>query len=145
MTVVSGKDNSLTNLGRDRAVATDQDVARPSGFDPLLQWFNRAAFAANPTGTFGTLGKGTLRGPSMFSWDMGAFKRIPLKGERINLQFRAEFFNIFNHPMFNNPATNISDGNYGKITQTLANAGNTQGDITSGGPRIIQLALKLAF
>ena len=47
--------------------------------------------------------------------------------------------------MFNNPATSLSDGNYGKITQTLANAGATQGDITSGGPRVIQLALKLAF
>src|SRR5215472_12933324 len=145
MTVVSGKDNSLTSLGRDRAIPTGQDTARPSGVDPILQWFNKSAFATNPTGTFGTLGKGTLRGPAMFSWDMGAFKRIPLKGENVNLQFRAEFFNIFNHPMFNNPSTSLSDGNYGRITQTLANAGSTQGDITSGGPRIIQLALKLTF
>jgi len=61
------------------------------------------------------------------------------------MQFRAEFFNIFNHPMFNNPATALNDGNYGKITQTLANAGGTQGDITSGGSRVIQLALKLTF
>ena len=144
MTVVSGKDNSLTGVGRDRAVYTGADPAQPGG-DPLLQWFNRAAFATNPTGTFGTLGKGTLRGPSMFSWDMGAFKKIPLKGERVSMQFRAEFFNIFNHPMFNNPATSLADGNYGKITQTLANAGATQGDITSGGPRIIQLALKVTF
>ena len=145
MTAVSGKDNSLTNLGRDRAISTGQDPARPSGVDPILQWFNKAAFATNAAGTFGTLGKGTLRGPSMFSWDMGAFKKIPLRGERISMQFRAEFFNIFNHPMFNNPATNLSDANYGRITQTLANAGATQGDITSGGPRIIQLALKLTF
>ena len=81
----------------------------------------------------------------MFSWDMGAFKKIPLKGDRVNMQFRAEFFNIFNHPMFNNPPTNLSDANYGKVKATLANAGSTQGDITSGGPRIIQLALKLIF
>ena len=81
----------------------------------------------------------------MFSWDMGAFKKIPLRRESPFLQFRAEFFNIFNHPLFNNPATNLSDANYGRITQTLANAGATQGDITSGGPRIIQLALKLVF
>jgi hypothetical protein len=145
MTVVSGKDNSLTGLGRDRAIATGADPGRPSGVDPILQWFNKAAFAANPTGTFGTLGKGTLRGPGMFSWDIGAFKRVPLKSERVNLQFRAEFFNILNHPMFNNPATSLADGNYGRITQTLANAGSTQGDITSGGPRIIQFALKIAF
>src|SRR5260370_39976433 len=84
MTVVSGKDNSLTSLGRDRAITTGADPGQPGG-DPLLQWFNRAAFAANPTGTFGTLGKGTLRGPSMFSWDMSAFKKIPLKIERVVL------------------------------------------------------------
>jgi hypothetical protein len=144
MTVVTGKDNSLTGLGRDRAIPTGADPAQPGG-DPLLQWFNKAAFAPNTTGTFGLLGKGTLRGPRMFSWDMGAFKKIPLKGERVSMQFRAEFFNVFNHPMFNNPATSLADGNYGKITQTLANAGSTQGDITSGGPRIIQFALKLTF
>ena len=144
MTVVSGKDNSLTSLGRDRAIATGADPGQPGG-DPLLQWFNRAAFGLNPTGTAGTLGKGILRGPNMLSWDMGAFKKIPLGSERVGLQFRAEFFNIFNHPMFNNPATSLSDGNYGKITQTLANAGATQGDITSGGPRVIQFALKMSF
>jgi hypothetical protein len=123
MTVVSGKDLSLTSLGRDRAISTGADPSRPAGFDPILQWFNRAAFAPNPTETFGTLGKGTLRGPGMFSWDKGAFKRIPLRGDNVNLQFRAEFFNVFNHPMFNNPSSNLSDGNYGKITQTLATGG----------------------
>ena len=145
MTVVSGKDNSLTGLGRDRGIATGVSPDRSSGVDPLLQWFNGAAFAVNPIGTAGTLGKGILRGPSMFAWDMGAFKKIPLKGDRISMQFRAEFFNIFNHPMFNNPATSLSDANYTKITATLANAGSTQGDITSGGPRIIQLAMKVVF
>jgi hypothetical protein len=145
MTVVSGKDNSLTSLGRDRAIATGADPGRPAGVDRILLWFNKAAFAPNPVGTFGTLGTGILRGPGMFSWDMGAYKKIPLKSDRIRMQFRAEFFNIFNHPMFNNPATSLADGSYGRITQTLANAGATQGDITSGGPRIIQLALKLMF
>ena len=146
MTVVSGADNSRTNIGRDRAdVVLGQSVQRPAGADPLLQWFNRAAFTPNLLGTPGNVGRGTLRGPNMFAWDMGAFKKIPIKGERVSMQFRAEFFNIFNHPMFNNPATALNDGNYGKITQTLANAGSTQGDITSGGPRIIQLALKLTF
>ena len=153
MTVTSGVDNSRTGLNRDRAdLVLGQSLDRPAG-DPLLQWFNRAAFVPNgcPTakceflGTPGNLGKGILRGPNMFAWDMGAFKKIPLKGDRAFMQFRAEFFNIFNHPMFNNPSTVLNNANYGRITQTLANAGSTQGDITSGGPRIIQLALKLTF
>ena len=110
----------------------------------MLEWFNTAAFTRNAVGTFGTLGKGILRGPGMFSWDMGVLKNFRLKGET-SAQLRAEAFNIFNHPMFNNPATSLGDGNYGKITQTLANAGSTQGDITSGGPRVIQLAVKWIF
>src|SRR5262249_44936749 len=109
MTLVSGSDNSRTSLGPDRADAgAGISPDRPSGADPLQQWFNTAAFAKNSVGSFGSLGKGTLRGPGMFSWDMGAFKKVPLKGERVGMQFRAEFFNIFNHPMFNNPPTNLS-------------------------------------
>ena len=146
MTVNSGVDNSRTGINRDRAdLVAGQSLDRPAGADPTLQWFNTAAFARNAVGTFGNVGKGTLRGPGMFSWDMGLFKKIPLKGERVGMQFRAEFFNIFNHPMLNNPATTLTSGTYGRITQTLANAGATQGDITSGGPRIIQLALKMTF
>jgi len=77
MTLVSGSDNSRTSLGRDRADAVAGiSPDRPAGADPLLQWFNTAAFARNAVGSFGSLGKGTLRGPAMFSWDMGAHKKI---------------------------------------------------------------------
>jgi hypothetical protein len=156
MTVVSGKDNSLTALNGDRAIYTGQPLARPAGVDPVRQWFNTAAFAMNPIGTFGTVGKGILRGPNMFAWDMGLFKEIPVV-EKLKLQFRAEFFNIFNHPNFNNPAASVSSASYGQITQTLGNATGSfsnngfaglnaaPGDPLSGGPRIIQLALKLLF
>ena len=156
MTVVSGKDNSLTNLGGDRAIYTGQSVDRPAGVDPVRQWFNTAAFAVNPIGTFGNVGKGVLRGPNMFAWDMGLFKTIPLV-ERVKLQFRAEFFNIFNHTNFNNPSASVSSASFGQITQTLGNATGSfsnngfaglnaaPGDPLSGGPRIIQFALKLVF
>ena len=156
MTVVSGKDNSLTGLGGDRAIYTGQSVARPAGVDPVREWFNTAAFGVNPIGTFGNVGKGVLRGPNMFAWDMGLFKSIPIV-EKVKLQFRAEFFNIFNHPNFNNPSASVTSASFGQITQTLANATGTfsnngfaglnaaPGDPLSGGPRIIQLALKLLF
>lgn len=55
----------------------------------------------------------------MFAWDMGAFKKISLTGDRVNMQFRARFFNIFNHPMFNNPPTDLRC-QLGKIKATLA-------------------------
>ena len=73
----------------------------------MQQFFNRAAFDLNPLGIFGTLGKGTLRGPGLVSWDMGAFKQIPI-GERFTAQFRAEFFNILNHPNFAGPTRPVS-------------------------------------
>lgn len=65
---------------------------------PCLQWFNSAGLDLKPPGSFGTLGRGILREPGMFAWDMGAFKKISLTGDRVNVQFRARFFNIFNHP-----------------------------------------------
>ena len=151
LTITSGKDNSLTGLGQDRPIPTGISPNRPAGADPVLEWFNRAAFAQNPTGTFGTLGRGILRGPGVTSFDMGMFKNIPLLKEHIRLQFRAEAFNIFNHPAFYNPATSLTSGTFGRITTTLANpsagaGGNAvSGDQTNGGPRIIQLALKLTF
>jgi len=157
MTVVSGRDNSLTGLGGDRGVLTGQPIDRPAGADPVFEWFNQAAFAVNPIGTFGTLGKGILRGPHMLAWDMGLFKTVKI-GEKVNVQFRSEFFNIFNHPNFCNPSTTVTSASFGQITSTLANAPGTYGSSTvfaglnassgdplSGGPRIIQLALKLLF
>ena len=78
-------------------------------------------------------------------------------GERVNLQFRTEFFNIFNHANFNNPSASVTSASFGRITQTLANASGTfsgtaspglnasPGDPLSGGPRIIQFGLKLLF
>ena len=81
------------------------------------------------------------------------FKNIPLAKERTTLQFRAEFFNIFNHPVFSDPATSVSSASFGRITSTVYGhaagagvGGNTSaGDVVSGGPRVIQLALKLTF
>jgi hypothetical protein len=155
--VISGRDNSLTGLNGDRGILTGQPIARPAGTDPVLEWFNPAAFAVNPVGTFGTLGKGTLTGPHMLAWDMGLFKTVKI-AEKVNVQFRSEFFNIFNHPNFCNPSTSVTSASFGRITSTLANAPTTfssssvfaglnasAGDPLSGGPRIIQLALKLLF
>src|SRR5260370_8100050 len=108
MEVVGGTDKWGASLGRDRADAVAGiSPDRPAGADPVLQWFNTAAYAKNAIGSFGTLGKGTLRGPGMFSWDMGAFKKIPLKGESVGMQFRAEFFNIFNHPTSPQPTPRL--------------------------------------
>ena len=63
--------------------------------------------------------------------------------EGINLQFRSEFFNIFNHPNFALPNVTLNSSGFGTIASTpdVANV-NPLGD---GGPRLVQLALKLVF
>jgi hypothetical protein len=135
LTITSGRDNSQTGLGADRAKLTGVSPKVPAGSDKRV-WFNRAAFAVNDVGTFGEVGKGALYGPALFGWDMGVYKNFRMR-ESLNVQFRAEFFNIFNQTNFNNPVTNTSGGGFGSITSTLS------GD--AGDPRIMQFALKFVF
>jgi hypothetical protein len=133
-TVRSGVDNSRTALGQDRAKLTGATQDAPAGADKRI-WFNPAAFAVNDVGTFGDVGRNTLYGPQLYSFDMGAFKNFRVT-ERVGIQFRAEFFNIFNQVNFNNPNNTVSGGGFGQITSLNS---------ASGDPRIIQFGLKVAF
>jgi len=94
-------------------------------------WFNTGAFQPAAQGTFGQLGRNTLEGPAFQQWDFSALKMIPIH-ESLNLQFRAEFFNIFNNVNFRLPNNDISSSNFGQIQ--AAQPG-----------RVVQLALKLMF
>lgn len=94
-------------------------------------WFNTGAFQQAQPGTFGNLGRNTLLGPAFQQWDFSALKTIPIH-ENVHMQFRAEFFNIFNNVNFVLPNNDISSPNFGQIT--AAQPG-----------RIVQLALKLLF
>jgi hypothetical protein len=113
--------------------------------------FNSAAFAEPAPGTQGDFGRNVLRGFGATQADV-AFQRHFRLTEQLNLRFRAEFFNIFNHPNFGPPAGNLTDTLFGHSTQTLASSlgsGGAYGGFNPlyqiGGPRSIQLALKLAF
>jgi hypothetical protein len=64
--------------------------------------------------------------------------------EKVNMQFRAEFFNIVNHPAFALPANILAAPNFGTLFQTPDAAQNNVG-LGSGGPRLIQFAVKLSF
>ena len=137
-TVDSGTDNSLDGIGNDRAKLTGQPIEPPSTLTcaaPCKFWFNPAAFAVNDVGTWGTVGRGAYYGPSLHSWDMGLFKNFRMNTD-MNVQFRAEFFNVFNQVNFDIPQRNRSGGNFGQITRT---------DPSFGDPRIIQFGLKFVF
>jgi hypothetical protein len=120
--------------------------------------FNPAAFTAPPidlaTGNFlqGNLGRNALRGFGAVQWDFAVHRDIPIH-ESLKLQFRAEMFNILNHPNFGPPVGTLSDPQFGMSTKTLGqylSGGNVGGGGFStlyqiGGPRSIQFALKLMF
>lgn len=113
--------------------------------------FNRAAFSPAPAGTQGNLGRNVLRGFGAWQADVGLQRQFHLT-ERLGLRFRAEFFNIFNHPNFGSPTNVLTSPLFGRSTQTLANSlgsGGANGGFNPlyqiGGPRSIQFALKLHF
>jgi hypothetical protein len=99
------------------------------------------------------MGRDSLRGPSYKQFDFSVFKDTKL-GERLNMQLRAEVFNLFNHPNFANPLlpAGIADagfngpnaGGYLPIT-TTADVGPGNPFLGGGGPRGIQLAAKFTF
>jgi hypothetical protein len=93
-----------------------------------------------------------MRGFSATQWDLGIHREFRLR-ELARLQFRAEFFNVLNHPNFAPPVADLSQPNFGLSTQTLGQylAGQNVGGggfnslYQTGGPRSIQLALKFMF
>ncbi|MGA8540108.1 MAG: carboxypeptidase-like regulatory domain-containing protein [Terriglobales bacterium] len=108
------------------------------------QWFNPAAFlqppvpsSTNPDGFYGNLGRDTLIGPGLATWDFSAIKQTSL-GERLNLQFRAEIFNLLNRANFNTP--NL-------IVFTPSGLSGTAGAISSTATtsRQVQFGLKLIW
>lgn len=113
--------------------------------------FNPAAFVPAPDGQQGDFGRNVLRGFNASQGDMEVQRRFRLT-ESATLSFRAEAFNILNHANFGNPNNNLTDPLFGRSTQMLANslgAGGANGGFSPlyqiGGPRSIQLALKVQF
>jgi hypothetical protein len=105
-------------------------------------WLNTAAFVVAPKGTFGNAGRNTVIGPGANIADFSLLKSTRIN-ERINLQFRSEFFNIFDHPNLSLPTVAVNSSSFGPIASTVdVSNGNPLGD---GGPRLVQFALKLVF
>jgi hypothetical protein len=106
----------------------------------VTQWFNPACFALQPAGTLGDLGRDVARGPGLVTTDLAVLKDTKIR-ESMNLQFRAEFFNLLNRANFGLPVATAFSSATGPVV-------NSQfGKITSivGTPRQVQLALKLTF
>jgi hypothetical protein len=138
--VLTGQDNSSTGLGNDRPNVIGDPNAGPH---TVNRWFNTDAFSPNLPLTFGNAGRNVVVGPGFHNFDFSIAKNTKI-GESANLQFRAEFFNILNHPNFALPANILAAPNFGTLFQTPDAAQNNVG-LGSGGPRLIQVAVKLSF
>ena len=138
-TVYAGKTYSGTFEGKDRAVQIGDPFANvPAGY-----YFNPAAFAAPAQGTFGTVGRNTLRGPGFAAVDFAVLKNTPIT-ERVSTQLRVEMFNLFNRTNLAPPTTTLTSGSFGKSTDTIGDYNGAPG-IGAGEPFNVQLGLKVIF
>jgi hypothetical protein len=143
--IIGGSNMSRPDLVASVPLYLD-DPSAPGG-----RRFNRAAFTI-PVGRQGTLGRNALRGFPLSQIDLALRRQFNLT-ERINLQLRVEAFNLFNHPNFGDPERRLSTNQQFGIATTMLGKGLGTGGSNGGfnplyqvgGPRSIQLALKLAF
>jgi len=122
-----GNDN---NWNRPNLVAGCNPYIAPH---KQLQWINASCFVAPPAGMLGNASRVPMTGPDFVNSDFSVIKQIALPREGMGLNFRAEFFNLFNHPQFGSPINDINASGFGAVNSTVNN------------PRLIQLALKLNF
>ena len=112
-----------------------------SSLSRVSEWFNTSCFtqpggtdAANNEWVFGNEPRvdATIRQQGVVNFDFAVFKRTSIT-ERFNVEFRTEFFNLFNHPQFGPPNGTLTSSNFGVVTNTV------------NLPRLIQFGLKLNF
>jgi hypothetical protein len=117
--------NLAPGMTHEDQTTSGSDSSRVDGY------LNPAAFQSSGA-TFGNLGRNTVIGPGQRRLDMSLSKMTSLGGRR-SVEFRVEAYNVTNTPVFRNPVRDISAANFGQITRTR------------GGPRVVQLGVKLRF
>ncbi|MBI3666117.1 MAG: TonB-dependent receptor, partial [Acidobacteria bacterium] len=126
MSVATSRLNTGTG---NRPDITCTSVGTPKRVDA---WLDTGCFADPAPYTFGNSGIGHVRGPGLVNFDFSVFKKTAID-ERRSIEFRAEFFNLFNNPHFANPNTTYGSGSFGRISGTVLT------------PREIQMGLRFAF
>jgi hypothetical protein len=130
--------NNTSSFGGGSRPNTNGQSAAFSGSRPkadrIQEWFDTSTFSPPPSFTFGNVARtlSDVRAPGVINLDASLFKNLVFR-ERLNLQFRAEFFNVLNHANFAPPNTSLGNRMFGQISSTALL------------PRVGQLALKLTF
>jgi hypothetical protein len=160
VTVQSGRPIPIVNSGDTSSANTQPPFydtpsnyhQRPDivpGVDPIIHdwtpitgYLNANAFAMPDSG-FGNLGRDAIYGPGFWNIDFSVTKDTKLT-EKLNLQIRAEIFNVFNHPQFSLPGNSFGGSGFGQVTATPDVAQGNPG-LGGGGPRVLQLAARFQF
>lgn len=116
--IISGRDIRGNGVGGTQRVNYVGGSIYPADQN-IRNWFNKAAFVLPGAGQFGNLGKNTARGPAFAQWDFSIIKNTRILREQ-SLQFRAEFFDLPNHPNFNDPVNTFVSPNFGQILTARA-------------------------
>jgi len=145
--IITGQDTQMTGVGYETfgtarpQLVGDPYVSHANKSQYLKGYFNPNAFAlpcpitlvagSCPVPALGNFGRNVLIGPGYADWDLGLFKDTNVT-ERAKIQFRSEFFNVFNRANFSNPDSYMPDSTFGVIS-------------SAGAGRTIQLSLKVIF
>ncbi|MBZ5604978.1 MAG: hypothetical protein LAO79_21990, partial [Acidobacteriia bacterium] len=135
-TVLLLRDLDNSNTGQTTILGGSNDrpnvIANPNLSDPTPQkWFNTSAFVISPRGTFGNAGRNIVEGPGLATVNFSIVKNTQIL-ERLNMQFRAEFFNLLNRTNFDLPDNFVGSPTFGQV-------------VSAEDPRRLQLALKFLF
>jgi hypothetical protein len=106
----------LTNFRANRLCNGRAELDNRSLRGNGLYWVDPSCFAAPAAGYFGDSGANIITGPGLNNWDLALEKGFRFRESR-RLQFRAEFFNAWNHAQFQNPDSMVGDANFGQVTQ----------------------------
>ena len=147
-TYLSGAPFNPTSAPNRVFTGTGSNAGRPdylagcdlyAGAHKLTQWFNTSCFTLQPLGTYGNAGRDTIIGPNLWDLDNALAKNFRIS-EKFTVQFRAEAFNIFNHPSFQ-----LLPANTQIFAGTAINGSAGKIQATNSLPRQLQLALKIVF
>jgi len=129
---------NITGCGNGCSAFPNVVASTSVGNPGATEWFNTAAFASPTTGPWGNEGRNSLRGPRLTVFDMSMAKDFNF-GERVHLQLRSDWVNVFNHPSLNTPGLSFGGANFGQINNA------TQGNGVAVAPRSGQLSARITF
>jgi hypothetical protein len=158
ITIYNGDDTSGTDEFTQRAnrvsnpfQGVNHSIQTVNG-SKFVQWFNPDAYVEPPDNTWGTEARNSIYGPGFSDVDLSVIKntKIPINDFPLNVQFRAEMFNLFNHVNLASPGCNqlcndyLGGGSFGRTGSTIG-SGNFAPGIGPGEPFNVQLAMKILF